>query len=420
MEGTIFQKMNRRPIEVEEAVQRVKEYGEKLKRKIEWVPIHKAFGRILGDHVKTNDFIPHFRRSGYDGYAIQSSDVKEASLEHPALLKVVDYIPCGNTPNVILQTKEAARIMTGAMVPNEADSVIMLEAVKEEKREGATYISVRKPVEANRNVTPIGFEKREGETVLHKGMKINAGEMAVLASLGYERVPVFRKPKAAILSTGTELLDVNEPLVEGKIRNSNSYMLAAQIEQCGGIAEILPKLQDKEGEVKDFILSLCQRSDLDFIITTGGVSVGDYDIIADFFLDWEGTTLFNKVKMRPGSVTTVGFWKDKMLFGLSGNPSACYVGFELFVRPSIYHLLHIESAPNITTAILEEDYKKKSDYPRFVRGRFTLKNGNVFVSTTGLDKSSALLSMVHSNCLIIIPENSKGLSKGSFVDILIS
>jgi molybdopterin molybdotransferase len=257
----------------------------------------------------------------------------------------------------------------------------------------------------------------KGTLILEKGRKINPGEAALLASFGYETVTVSRRPTVAIFATGSELLDVNEPLEPGKIRNSNSYMVAAQVLNAGGLPVLLEKVPDDVELAKSMILDAMEKVDL--VITTGGASVGDYDILVDIFEQWEGKMLFNKVAMRPGSPTTVGIWRDKFLFALSGNPGACFVGFELFVRPVIWGMqgksdLYLPSF----TAFLTEDYNKKDSFYRIVRGKSEVKDGKIYVRAAGIDQSNVLSSIRNTDCLFVIPREKKEMKAGEIVKAL--
>ncbi|MCZ8515255.1 molybdopterin molybdotransferase MoeA [Paenibacillus filicis] len=293
----------------------------------EEIGLMESIGRRLAEEVRTKEPIPHFRRSGMDGFAVRFEDVAHASPSKPVELEIIEQIPCGKEPVKQITKGKASRIMTGGMVPDGADAVIMLEMTEEITRGDRAYVNIRKADTRGANITPIGEEADGGAKVLEKGQVIGAGQTAILAALGYSRIKVFRKPKVAVISTGTELLQVAEPLLMGKIRNSNAYMLSAQILSAGGEPLLVGQIPDDYTRAERMIYELLS-SDADLILTTGGVSVGDYDIMADFFMKWGGATLFNKIAMRPGSPTTAGFWRDKLVFGLSGNPSACFVGFE--------------------------------------------------------------------------------------------
>ncbi|PWV98444.1 molybdopterin molybdotransferase [Paenibacillus cellulosilyticus] len=382
------------------------------------VELAEAIGRRLAAPIRTVEPIPHFRRSGMDGYAIRTADIAHASAALPIELEIIEHIPCGKEPLYSITEGKAARIMTGGMVPDGADAVIMQEMTEAVEHNGRSIVRIQKKIAPGLNITPIGEEAGEGTLVIEAGEKLGAGHTAILAALGYNRVPVYRKPKVAVLSTGTELLRLTDPLQMGKIRNSNAYMLMAQIIAAGAQPLLVGQIPDDYPKAERMLYDLL-ASDADLIVTSGGVSVGDYDSMADFFLRWEGTTLFNKIAMRPGSPTTAGAWKDKLLFGLSGNPSACFVGFELFVRPVIQQLQGavVDTAKTVT-CLLAADYEKVNAYTRYVRGQWYSSGGNHYAKPVGRDKSSTILSLKDANCLIVIPPTKTGIVSGEIVQII--
>ncbi|MED1917612.1 molybdopterin molybdotransferase MoeA [Bacillus thuringiensis] len=408
-------RFHRNAVQVMEAQRRIEQHLNHLG--VEEVSLENAYRRTLAEDIIASDNMPHFRRSGMDGFAIISSSTRGASPESPVLLEVIDNIPCGALPTKKLSQKTASRIMTGAMVPENADAVIMLEMTDDFEEQGKTYISIKKEVHPGKNLTPIGHEITMGACVLQKGTEILAGETALLATFGFSRVKVYKRPTIAIFATGSELLPVDAPLCSGKIRNSNSYMLAALIRGSGGIPLLMGSIPDEADQAQALILEAFSVAD--FVITSGGVSVGDYDILVDIFEKWNGKVLFNKVAMRPGSPTSAGIWNDHYLFALSGNPGACFVGFELFVRPVILGMQGIQNRYlQDFTAFLGEDFRKVNAYPRYVRGKSYVIDGKVFVKPVGIDQSSVTVSIKDSDCLIKIPPGGKGMLQGELVSAL--
>lgn len=382
---------------------------------VERVPLARSFGRRLAEDLFADHPVPHFRRSGVDGYAVLAADIECASPEHPVPLRVIEQIPSGTVPQKVVTTGHAARIMTGASLPEGADTVVMLEMTDTQPEHGElASVWIKKSLPAGQNVTPVAGEIKSGERLLEKGALIGPGEAAILATFGYSSVPVYGKPRAAIFSTGSELLNVEEPLSPSRIRNSNSYMLAAQVEAAGGVPLIMPPLPDDAKLVQKAIEEAFTEADL--VITSGGVSVGDYDVLVDVFGRWEGKLLFNKVSMRPGTPTSAALWKDKLLFALSGNPGASFVGFELFAKPALKALQGCATPhPETVTAFLDVDYDKGSAYPRYVRGTTRVENGTLWVRPAGLDKSSIMVSIKDADCLILLPAGGSGFPKGSKV-----
>ncbi|TDF91864.1 gephyrin-like molybdotransferase Glp [Paenibacillus piri] len=405
-------RFQRKLVQVEEAQQTILSYARPLNT--EEIALEESFGRRLAEPVAASHPVPHFRRSGVDGYAVHAADSEAASPGQPVALQVTETIPCGAVPVHAVKRGQAARIMTGAIVPDGADAVIMLEMTEP----SGDKVNIRKRMAPDENISPVGHEMRYNDPLLQPGRTIGPGEAALLATFGYKTVRVYRKPRVGIFSTGTELLEVGQPLEAGKIRNSNSYMLACQVQEAGGIPLIMPVLPDEPDVVEAALLAAMQHADV--IVTSGGVSVGDKDVLVDLFERWDGTLLFNKVAMRPGSPTSAGIWRDKPLFALSGNPGASFVGFELFVRPYLRALLGYTTAVHREIqCFLETDYSKGSAYPRYVRGTMTYRDGSVFVQPAGKDKSSIMVSIKDAECLICIPAGGRGASDGDSVRVIL-
>ncbi|WP_435994401.1 molybdopterin molybdotransferase MoeA [Rossellomorea sp. LjRoot5] len=406
----------RTPIKVEEAIECLLKY--KKSGAIETVEIEKASGRFLGEDLFADHDVPLFDRSPYDGFAIRAEDTTYASREHPVHMEVVSEIGAGSVYNQPIKENQAVRIMTGAPIPEGASAVVMLELVKNYEENGSAYITINRPYKEGDNISFRGEDTKKGTILAEKGTYINPGIVALLATFGYKEVPVSRKPKVGVLATGSELLEIDEPLVPGKIRNSNSYMVLSQIERAGGEGIFLGQLSDDFDLCFGHVENALQQ--VDFLITTGGVSVGDYDYLPDIYKKLGANVLFNKVGMRPGSVTTVAEKDGKLLFGLSGNPSACYVGFELFVRPVIRYFLQCHNLfVRSEEAVLGKDFPKPNPFTRFVRGEMTYSGGTVFAGPTGLDKSGVVSSLASANVLIVLPSGTRGYKQGMRVLVLL-
>ncbi len=408
-------KFNRKAIQVDAAQQLVADKVTLIDT--EHVTMDEAHGRIICEDVRAPHPYPFFRRSVMDGYALRSEDSREASSENRTMLTIIDEIPCGYASNKEIIQGTAARIMTGAQVPEGADAVVMLEATEQHTVEGKPHVVFKSPIPKGANITPIGLEVSTGDLLIKKGTLLTAGEISVLATFGIHQIPVFRKPKVGIFATGTELLAIEEELQPGKIRNSNSHMLLSQVREAGGEPYLLGAIVDDLNLAQQKLQEALENYDV--IVTTGGVSVGDYDIMGDLVRQDEVEMLFNKVTMRPGSVTTVAYIQNKLLFALSGNPGACFVGFELFVRPTL-QLMQASEQPYLAkwTATLGADYSRVNNFTRFVRGKIEIRNGQVFATPAKVDESNVMVTIKDSDCLIIVPPETKGFSAGESVEIL--
>ncbi|MEC0265705.1 gephyrin-like molybdotransferase Glp [Paenibacillus anseongense] len=416
MNSDVKLKFGRKVISVEEARSVLSEYIELTETEI--VPLSAAFNRRLAGDIYADHPVPHFRRSGVDGYAVCAADIEQATPENPAILHVIEHIPSGTVPQLTVYSGAASRIMTGAPVPDGADCVVMLEMTDAlpllDVGVSSPQVCIKKNIPIGSNITPIAGEIAAQELLLPQGSQIGPGEAAILATFGYSCVAVFRKPRVAIFSTGSELLNVEEALQPGRIRNSNSYMLAAQVEAAGGVAVIMHALSDNVEEVEVALLETLGKVDL--VITSGGVSVGDYDVLVDLFGRFAGKLLFNKVAMRPGTPTSAAFWENRLLLSLSGNPGASFVGFELFAKPLIKAMSGCPTPyPEAITAYLDVDYDKGSAFPRYVRGTTHVENGCLRVKPSGIDKSSIMVSIKDADCLIQLPAGGSGFARGERV-----
>ncbi len=417
MNGRKDQKnFTRKAVSVEEATRLVLERNQMMPT--EEVPLLESMGRALAEELTASNPVPHFRRSGMDGFAVLAADTAKASVGAPVNLHIVDNVPAGMVSGKVLQSGQCIRIMTGAAVPEGADAVIKYEMTTEKGApDGTGLCMVKGAVAPGENVSPVGIEIAEKETVLRQGVLIGAGEVALLAMFGVHKVRVYRQPRVAILATGAELLHVEDPLEPGRVRNSNGYMLASLIVSYGGIPVLMEHVPDDADIAKQMILDAFR--DYDVVVTTGGVSVGDHDILYDITQSWDGELAFNKVMMRPGSPTTFGIWQGKPLFALSGNPAACYVGSRLFLRPALRGMMGAALTPEPRVlATLTEDYVKSDRFTRFVRGRMTEQDGRLAAAPAGYDMSSVTVSLRDANCLICLPGSPDGYKAGSLVELI--
>ncbi|SET67286.1 molybdopterin molybdochelatase [Oceanobacillus limi] len=406
----------RKPIKVNEAIERVLNHTSI--GNIEYVSLEESYGRFLGDDLIADHHVPPFDRSPYDGFAVRAMDTNDASRNTPITLEVVGEIGAGSVFGGVVDKGQAVRIMTGAQIPEGCDAVVMLELVKEIKEETKSFIQLKRSFESGDNISFSGEDTKKGEVLASEGTYINPGIVALLATFGYKQVPVSCKPKIGIIATGSELLDVDEELQPGKIRNSNAFMVYSQIIRAGGEPIYFGQFSDEFDTCFEQVKKALEQ--VDFLITTGGVSVGDYDYLPAIYEKLSANVMFNKVGMRPGSVTTVAEIDGQLLFGLSGNPSACYVGFELFTRPIIRTYLHAyHPALKKETAILGANFPKPNPFDRFVRGHLSFENGKLIATPVGLDKSNVVSSLGSANVLINLPGGTRGYEQGMDVSVIL-
>ncbi|MBU9721824.1 MULTISPECIES: gephyrin-like molybdotransferase Glp [Bacillaceae] len=406
----------RTAIKVSEAIKRVMQFCKK--GEIEYINIDDAEGRYLGKAVVADHNIPSFDRTPLDGFAVISEDTASASPENPVRLEVIETVGAGNLAKREVKAGQAVRVMTGTMMPEECDAIAMFELTNEIEEDGKTWIELKRPFKKGDFVSFEGEETKKGDVLLEAGTKIHAGVIAVLATFGYSEVPVVKKPVIGIYATGTELLEVDEELVPGKIRNSNAYMIKTQVHQAGAEAVYYGQLADDFDQCYDAVKNTLDK--VDALITTGGVSVGDFDYLPEIYQKLGANVLFNKIAMRPGSVTTVAEKDGKLLFGLSGNPSACFVGFELYTRPWVKTFLHSDKPfTEWVKGTLTEDFPKPNPFTRFIRSKISFEGGKITASPVGMDKSQVVTSLAHSDALVAVPGGTRGYKAGDEVDILL-
>lgn len=403
----------RKPIRVAEAIERIVRHVSVAPA--ESVHLLDSVGRVMGESIYASHPIPAFRRSAYDGFAVRAEDIEAASVQNPIFLKVVSAIAAEEHYDLPLNPGEAVRIMTGSRVPAGADAVVMFEIVQQ--GQDADEIVITKPHPSGANISEEGEDIQKDALMIRKGEMLTAGKIAVLATFGYAEFPVGRRPKVGIFASGNELAEPGTEKIADQIMNSNAYMVYHQVKKLGGDPVYFGILQDDlDIYVKSFSEAL---KTCDFIISTGGVSMGDYDFTLAAHEKLGAELLFHKISMRPGSVTSASVLDGKILFGLSGNPSACFVGTEVYVQTAIRKFMGCEAVyPYHTTAILSEDFLKMNPYTRFVRANYAYKDQKIFVRPSGRDKSNMVSSLLDANALMILPGGTKGFQAGDVVSII--
>lgn len=399
-------------ISVEEARERVLARIQRLEA--EEVPLLEALDRVLAEDIASDVDIAPFDNSAMDGYAVRSADVAAASEDAPAELDVVEHIPAGAFPQVTVGEGQASRIMTGAPVPEGADAVVMVERTRAVRGEGGAggRTAVLASARVGENIRKRGEDVRRGEVVLAAGEVVSPAAVGLMAAMGRPRVKVYRRPRVAIVATGDELVGIDELPGPGKIRNANSYSLAAQVLAAGGEPHILPVARDNAPDTRAII---SRAPEFDLMVSTGGVSMGDFDVVKDVLLEL-GRMDFWKVAMRPGAPQTYGVIGETPFFGLPGNPTSTMVGFELFVRPALLKMEGRTALDRPTVvARLTHDVRKKADRRYFLRARLTKVDDGYTVTLSGAQSSAMLTSMHHADCLASVPQGVSLAEAGSEV-----
>lgn len=380
----------------------------------EVAPLIACANRVLGTDIAAAHDIPPFDNSAMDGFAIRAED----SAASPASLKVVADIPAGSTPMVTLGPGEAARIMTGAPLLEGADAVIPVEDTDFDHRKAGTHapktVSFSKTLKAGENVRPSGMDVHAGEIVMKTGRTLKPQDLGLLATLGMATLKVHKKPRIALLSSGDELLDVGAPLEPGKIRDSNSYMLAGLIETAGAEVIRLGVAKDTRTEVTN-LLERAAKENADLILSSAGVSVGAFDFIKEV-VETRGKMDFWRVNMRPGKPLAFGEYGGIPFIGLPGNPVSAFVGFEVFVRPALERLSGKMDGGRQRIKVRCEEEIESDGRESYLRAKVREENGALSAQLTGHQGSGNLLSLVQADALLIIPAGVKCVPAGSEVD----
>ena len=415
-------------LSVEEALQKILNEVNALEE--ETVPIMEALGQVLAEDVQSDINVPPLDNSAMDGYAVRSEDTRGASEQTPKILKVIDTVMAGAISGKEVQSGAAVRIMTGAPVPRGADSIIQFEDTDDEKNKGAaasrpvTQVSLFAETKPSQNVRRAGEDVARGKTMLRKGTVIRPAEIGLMASIGYSKCKVIRRPIVAVLSTGNELVDVSQPLPEGKIYDSNAYSIASLVKRYGCIPKVLGISRDDEKELAG---KLKEAQDADILLTTGGVSMGDYDMVKDI-LARDGEMVFWKVRVKPGKPLAFGKIKGKDKngkaksiphLGLPGNATSCMVSFEIFVRPALLKMMGKKNLikPSVE-AIMEDSVKNDAGRRIYDRVIIQKRDGHYYARLTGPQGSGILTSMSLANGLVVIPEDKGKVNKGDTVQVL--
>ena len=410
-------------LSVEQALKKILDYVDVLEAESQ--SILNCLGQVLAEDVYSNVTIPPLDNSAMDGYAVRAADTRGTTEATPKFLRVIDTVAAGNISEYEVEPGTTIRIMTGAPLPKGADSIVRFEDTDETQRQGiSNEIGILREVETGRDIRQAGEDVTQGALVLSKGTVIRPSEVGILASLGCSKVKVIRRPLVAILATGNELVDINEPLPRGKIYNSNSYSVAALVQRYGGIPRILGIALDSESSL---VTSLRKGLNADMLITTGGVSMGDYDVVKDVLVK-QGEIAFWTVRMKPGKplafgtvkgISEAGVTKSIPHLGLPGNPVSAMVTFELFARSAILKMMGKKylAKPTIE-AVLEEPIVNSDGRRVFTRVTVEKRNGQHYARPTGPQGSGILTSMSLANGLAIVPEDTPRAAAGDVVRVM--
>ena len=384
----------------------------------ETVDLLSATGRILASSVTSQLDFPHWDNSAMDGYAVIYQDVREASEQKPTVLNVVEDIPAGYQPQSTIQSGQAARIFTGAVMAKGADTIVMQENTRRENDK----VFILKAPEPQEFVRHRASYYQAGAELLPAGIQLNAPEIAVLAAAQCTKLKVFRRPRVAILSTGNELITPEQTLQPGQIVDSNQYALFSLIKQCGGEPLMLGIIKDEPEAIKEVIKEAIAKADI--VLSSGGVSVGDYDYVEKILESLGGEIKVRSVAMKPGKPLTVASFPGSdstIYFGLPGNPASALVSFWRFVEPVIKKCSSIVEGwqPKFIKAQTRQDLNSNGKRETYIWGKLDLVNGVNYFSTAGGSKSSGnLINLARTNALAVLEVGKKSVNAGEEVRVL--
>ena len=392
----------------EEARKRLLQFTEPVGT--EMIQLSDCLGRILAEDIRAAADVPDWPRSAFDGYAFRAADTSSASPETPVTLHILEEVPAGKVPETRLTEGTAVRILTGAMLPEGADSVEMFE--KTEFTE--TSVTLFHPGRPGNNVVPRGEDAVRGQLLAAKGTKIDPGLMGVFASQGLREIPVFRIPKVGAISTGTEVVELGSVLPRGKIYNSNRALFEGELRKLGVRPVRVGIARDSVREIRELLelaLDTC-----DAVLLTGGVSVGAYDLTGKAILEAGGEPLFSGGARKPGKACFYAVRDGKMICALSGNPASAMTNYHAVAKAGLKRLCGWNQGdcfPAEIRVALKEDFPKKSKNERWVRGRLDLSDGTVRIDVPKQQKNSALSSTVGCDVMAVIPAGSGPLPAGT-------
>jgi len=374
----------------------------------ETVPLADAAGRLLARDLCAREPVPAFDRSAYDGYAFRAADVAAASADNPVTLRITEEIPAGKLPTKPVICGTAAKILTGAPIPDGADAVIQYERTV--FTDAAVTLTV--PVPAGGNIIRSGEDVGVGVPIASAGRRIDAGLMGTLASQGFSSVCVYRRPVIGLLSTGSEIIDPAAPREAGKTRDANRHMLAAVLSEQGFLTRDFGIVTDAADDIRRCIEAA--MASCDALILTGGVSAGDYDVTPIAMAQAGAELLFRRVSLKPGMACAYGFFGQKPITALSGNPASAFTNFHAIALPALKRLAgDAEPCPNTFPVTLGAEFKKRSPSTRLLRGTIDLSDGTAVFRFAPRQGNAVLTSAVGCDAFAIIPAGSDPLPAGT-------
>lgn len=396
-----------------ESYQIVKNEFQKLKLEIEEVDLLNSLNRILAEDIYADTNQPPFHNSAMDGYAIRfNPEIKQ--------WKIIGEISAGNYNLFTLDDESAVLIMTGSKLPENTSAILPVEDAI--TNNGFVKLADGKSIKENQHIRKKGEDLSQGTLALKKNQFITSNKISLLGVCGKSKVKVYRKIKFGVFSTGDELIDIDGKVTEDKIRGTNLYSVISLLNECNMETLNFGFVKDDKAKIREKLTDAF-NSDIDILVTTGGVSVGKYDYLKELLIEFGTEVIFWKVKIKPGKPIVFGIWekenKTKLVFGLPGNPVSSYVNFLIFIKPAILNFFGI-TPDNSVMAELTESIIKKDDKRNFFRGclEFNLEKGKYFVKASEAQSSADMMQLANANCLIIIEEERMNPQKGEMIECI--
>lgn len=380
----------------------------------EKIPLAAATGRVLQRAAVSDTDLPPFNRARMDGYAVRAADTAGATAEQPARLRAIGEVAAGQVFHQALQPGEAVRIMTGAPVPEGADAVQKIEVINVQ----GDVVEITESVVPGQFITPRGIEAKSGEIVVMAGMRITPAAASVLASFGYAQVTVAARPRLILLSTGDELVDVEQTPGPAQIRNSNTYSLAGYAAQAGAEVVSTGIVSDDFAATRQVIADAVRQADV--VMLSGGVSMGDYDLVKPVLRELGAEIHVEKVAMHPGKPTVFAKLDDKVIFGLPGNPVSVAVAFHVFALPVLLKMqgatnIHLPRVRACVTQAVKGAPPRRSHQP----GRIIIRDGRAEVEPLKWSGSSDLVAFMRADALIVVPEDQNRIEAGELAEVIL-
>lgn len=401
-------------IEMDEAVRIVLAHTEPVD--VVALDLMDALGRTLAQDVRSDIDMPPFDKAMMDGYAVVGADVRNASRARPATLEVVEEIPAGTVPRMPVSAGKAARIMTGAPIPEGADTVVMVEDTVAEA--GGTRVKVLDVTGTGKHIALLGEDVRRDQVVLEAGTLLRPTEIGILAAVGAVRPMVYRQPVVGVVATGSEIVEPEKAPAPGQIRNSNGYSMGAQVVRTGACARYLGIVEDDEAELKRVIGQGLEECDI--LMLSGGVSAGLYDLVQKTMREVGVEVFFDRIRMKPGKPLTFGTKGKKLVFGLPGNPVSSVVGLELLVRPAVRKMQRMGDLHRpVVKGRLVDGFRQAPGRKQFVPARSEQRDGLWQSRWVGHHGSADLFSLSQANSLFVVEAEVEALEAGAEVEIVL-